>query len=138
MIAKNCRAISIDAINSELEIVSCEFIVETLNISSIAQSVKEDYILDLHFFPELEASVLKGMRNPIIVCKNTAEAYKHVQDDIQLDAVEDYDKTKEFLCLFGNQRMVIAKRNGYTQISGVVVSSPFWSIIYHNYLNNEH
>lgn len=57
---------------------------------------------------ELEKSILTGMRFPVIVVDNTLEEYSRAVDGLS-NKIE-YDPTKKYLVLIGNQRVTIARK----------------------------
>lgn len=127
--------IQIVSVNEELEILEKTFTVETIPIADIADSVTRESREQVEGFGNLEQGILSnGMRNPIIVTRNYEEAYEHAAVNVEKAFVSPYDPSKPFLCLFGNQRLAIAIRNGFEAISAIVVSTPFWAITLHHKL----
>lgn len=124
----------IEAVDEFLEIRKCKFNVVVLNVDDITDFVTNRE--QVWGFFELEKEILtNGMKNPIIVTENTREAYDHGKQTVVSEYLADFNPDKQYLCLFGNQRLAIANRNGFTSISGVIVKTPFEAIIFNRYLN---
>ena len=82
-------------------------------------SVKDD-IHDSVFDATLEKSLkIKGMLNPILICKD----YDFKQTDIRnFERRQVPEDIKEkYRCLIGNNRYAYALRNGYTHIECLIV-----------------
>lgn len=110
------------------------FFVKHIETKEIANCVtRKSRLLEIGFF-DLEKDILKnGMKNPIIVTKNTKEAYYHAIINVTKSYISPYDDSKLYLCLFGNQRLTIAERNKITSIDCVEVDTPIEAIflMYH-------
>jgi ParB-like chromosome segregation protein Spo0J len=125
--------VRVTALNSELEIIDKEYEMELLELANIADAVTEKYIASLPELEKLEQNILEeGLLSPIIVCKNSEEAWVH--SSIGVISPKEYDPSKQYLCLFGNQRTFIARKHGYTHISALTVDSPFSAITLHHIL----
>lgn len=81
-------------------------------IEDIALAVNQE---DSEELPELAKSIMQeGMRLPIIVTYNN---YAEFKDAVYgLSNRNKYDESKPYLALIGNQRLTIAKHNGYYSI----------------------
>lgn len=110
------------------------FFVKDVETKEIANCVtRKSRLLEVGFF-DLEKDILKnGMKNPIIITKNTKEAYHHAIVNLRKSYISPYDESKLYLCLFGNQRLTIAERNNITSIDCVEVDTPIEAIflMYH-------
>jgi len=133
LLAKVASPIQATALNSDLDIVTQGFYQELIDVNEIALGVNKEYIMGLEGFPELERSILEdGMENPIIICQNTEEAWGHSSVGIIDPAA--FEPKKLYLCLYGNQRLVIAKRFEFTHIGALIANTPFWAITLHHAL----
>lgn len=120
--------------DENLSEVKRTFFVKHIETKEIANCVtRKSRLLEVGFF-DLEKDILKnGMKNPIIVTKNTKEAYYHAIVNVTKSYISAYDDSKPYLCLFGNQRLTIAERNNITSIDCVEVDTPIEAIflMYH-------
>lgn len=97
------------------EIFTKELTARLISVDDIAQAVNQEPS------EELEISVLQEMMYPIIVTRNTPQ--EHAQAIRGLSNAKAYDGTKPYLNIIGNQRQVIADRNGLTHIHAFVVDT---------------
>jgi hypothetical protein len=95
--------------------VQTEVTSSPILLSDIAKSVYQVPTL------ALEKSVIEGMRVPIIVVENSYTEWRKATDG--LSNALSYNPNKKFLCIIGNQRMVIAENNDYDSIEAFKVST---------------
>jgi len=120
-------------VNSDLEILDYEYFVFPISVNQIALFATARELIA--GFGELEKDIIEnGMRNPIIIAQNNSEVHKHGAEGMFPDSVADYDPTKPYICLFGNQRLTIANKNGFAEIASVIVKSPIEAIALHQIL----
>ena len=99
-------------------------------IENIADFVSLESRLEQPGFHDLEQSVLKeGMRNPILLVPNSVEEYNAGSLTVNTSYLSQYDSTKKYLCIFGNQRLAIAKRNNFSSISSIIVERSSFAIL---------
>jgi len=99
-------------------------------IENIADFVSLESRLEQPGFHDLEQSVLKeGMRNPILLVSNSVEEYNAGSLTVNTSYLSQYDSTKKYLCIFGNQRLAIAKRNNFSSISSIIVEKASYAIL---------
>ena len=91
-------------------------IIPLYNIYSVKDDIK-DLAFDNIFNKSLDT---KGMLNPILVCKQSdyVETFKSFERRHVPDVVSE-----TYRCMIGNNRYDYAKRNGYTYIECIVVTS---------------
>lgn len=94
--------------------------VNLYEIHNIAETVNFHHIYRRKNYPELEASILSGMLNPIVIMKNNTENYTRALQGMNNTAIaQGFYPKKQYICLFGNQRLAVAAKHGYTHISCV-------------------
>jgi len=99
-------------------------------IENIADFVSLESRLEQPGFYDLEQNVLKeGMRNPILLVPNSVEEYNSGSLTVNTSYLSQYDPTKKYLCIFGNQRLAIAKRNNFSSISSIIVERSSFAIL---------
>ena len=99
-------------------------------IENIADFVSLESRLEQPGFHDLEQSVLKeGMRNPILLVPNSVEEYNAGSLTVNTSYLSQYDRIKKYLCIFGNQRLAIAKRNNFSSISSIIVEKASYAIL---------
>ena len=104
-------------------------------IENIADFVSLESRLEQPGFYDLEQTILEeGMRNPILLVPNSVEEYDGGSLTVNTSYLSQYDPTKKYLCIFGNQRLAIAKRNNFNSISSIVVENAYHAILLHNKL----
>jgi hypothetical protein len=104
-------------------------------IENIADFVSLESRLEQSGFYELEKTILEeGMRNPILLVPNSLEEYDAGSLTVNTSYLSQYNPTKKYLCIFGNQRLAIAKRNNFNSISSIVVKNAYYAILLHNKL----
>jgi hypothetical protein len=125
----------VTAVNDQAEILNHEFIFVPIELNKIADTVTQESREQQPNFSKLEKEVVSyGMFSPIIVTINTREAYNHAILNVVPGFISNFDESKEFLCLFGNQRLAVARRNNFEKITSAIVPSPFWAIALHKQL----
>lgn len=99
-----------------------------------AKSIQLDDIADACIqnpSAELEKSILTGMKFPVIVVDNTLEEYNKAV--VGLSNKNDYDPTKKYLVLIGNQRVTIARKY-FSSVDAFIVDKGIKAIfIKHTY-----
>ena len=106
-----------------------------ISIENIADFVSLESRLEQPGFYDLEQTILEeGMRNPILLVPNSVEEYDAGSLTVNTSYLSQYDPTKKYLCIFGNQRLAIAKRNNFNSISSIVVENAYHAILLHNKL----
>ncbi len=99
-------------------------------IENIADFVSLESRLEQPGFYELEKDILNnGMQNPILLVPNSIEEYDAGSATVNTSYLSQYDPTKKYLCIFGNQRLAIAKRNNFSSISSIVVKRSSFAIL---------
>ena len=99
-------------------------------IENIADFVSLESRLEQPGFYDLEQSVLqKGMHNPILLVGNSIEEYTAGSTTVNASYLSEFNSTKQYLCIFGNQRLAIAKRNGFNTISSIIVENASHAIL---------
>jgi hypothetical protein len=99
-------------------------------IENIADFVSLESRLEQSGFYELEKTILEeGMRNPILLVPNSLEEYDAGSLTVNTSYLSQYDPTKKYLCIFGNQRLAIAKRNNFSFISSIIVKRSSFAIL---------
>ena len=127
--------ILVKAVSPDLDIVESVFTFQPILVDEIADFVSQQSREQVDGFLDLELDILKnGMNNPIIIAANTEEAYQHGAINVHPEFLSPYDKSKRYICIFGNQRLAIAKRNHYDRIYSAMVPSPFWAITLQNHI----
>ena len=105
------------------------FSVIHISTKEIANCVtRKSRLLEPGFFSLEKDIIANGMKNPIIITKNTKAAYHHAIVNVNKSYISPYDAEKAYLCLFGNQRLTIAERNGITSIDCIEVETPIEAI----------
>lgn len=106
-----------------------------ISISNIADFVSLESRLEQPGFYELEETILSnGMENPIILVPNTIEEYDKGSLTVTSEYLSQFNPTKPYLCVFGNQRLAIAKRNNFTAISSIITQDASHAILVQNKL----
>jgi len=135
LIPTRSSSIQVTALDSDLNIQTNEFSTELLQVDDVASVVQDDYILGLPNFSFLEKDIVdNGMTFPIIVCLNNDGAWGSAITNMIKGAIGEYHSKYKYLCLYGNQRLLIARRNKFTHIGAILVTSPFWAISLHHSL----
>jgi hypothetical protein len=99
-------------------------------IENIADFVSLESRLEQPGFYELEKTILEeGMRNPILLVPNSIEEYEAGSATVNATYLSQFNPTKPYLCIFGNQRLAIAKRNNFSSISSIIVKRPSFAIL---------
>ena len=93
--------------------------IVTINLDEIAEAVNLSSRERLPGFRGLEAEVLFSMYHPVVLVPNNLRNYTHAIDTVHRGMHEGYYPLRKYLCLFGNQRLAIARKNGYEAISAV-------------------
>jgi len=99
-------------------------------IENIADFVSLESRLEQSGFYELEKTILEeGMRNPILLVPNSIEEYEAGSATVNETYLSEFNPTKPYLCIFGNQRLAIAKRNNFSSISSIIVERSSFAIL---------
>jgi hypothetical protein len=99
-------------------------------IENIADFVSLESRLEQPGFYELEKTILEqGMRNPILLVPNSIEEYEAGSATVNATYLSQFNPTKPYLCIFGNQRLAIAKRNNFSSISSIIVKRSSFAIL---------
>jgi hypothetical protein len=99
-------------------------------IENIADFVSLESRLEQPGFYELEKTILEeGMRNPILLVPNSIEEYEAGSATVNTTYLSQFNPTKPYLCIFGNQRLAIAKRNNFSSISSIIVKRSSFAIL---------
>lgn len=104
-----------------MELIDKTVEVQEISLDKIANAVKQVSS------PELVSSVLAGMEYPVMLVPNSEAEYNMAIRG--LSNTNPYNPDAEYLTIIGNQRVTIAKDNGYTHIDAFIVSSGFEAII---------
>ena len=97
-------------ISHDIIVVSLDNIAEAVNLSSRER---------LPGFPKLEKDVLESMYHPVVLVPNTIQNYTNAIETVHKGMHQGFYPKRDYLCLFGNQRLAIARKNGYEAISAV-------------------
>jgi hypothetical protein len=99
-------------------------------IENIADFVSLESRLEQPGFYELEKTILEqGMRNPILLVPNSIEEYEAGSATVNATYLSQFNPTKPYLCIFGNQRLAVAKRNNFSSISSIIVKRSSFAIL---------
>ena len=99
-------------------------------IENIADFVSLESRLEQPGFYELEKDILNnGMQNPILLVPNSIEEYEAGSATVNATYLSQFNPTKPYLCIFGNQRLAIAKRNNFSSISSIIVKRSSFAIL---------
>lgn len=99
-------------------------------IENIADFVSLESRLEQPGFYQLEQNILQnGMQHPILLVPNSVEEYDSGSVTVNTSYLSQYDPTKKYLCIFGNQRLAIAKRNNFSSISSIIVKRSSFAIL---------
>ena len=79
-----------------------------------------------------------GIIKPIIIINNTIENYGLAIRKVNMSYVRYWvNKDKPYLCVYGNQRIDIALRLGFSHIDAILAPNIEWSYAVHLKLNEE-
>jgi hypothetical protein len=103
------------------DITTIDSSVSLFEVNRIAESVNPYTIRKHPEFEELEKSVLQSMKHPIILVPNNSVNYDRAKAGMKNPwDMQGFYPNRPYLCIFGNQRLEIARRNDYTHISAVL------------------
>ena len=99
-------------------------------VKDIAPGINLNTRKELELYEVLKKDILEnGMINGIVIVANKEETLKnglkHLPEEYQID----FDSSKPWLCLFGNQRLQIALEEGYDEIDAYYLASVDRAII---------
>lgn len=96
------------------------------DVTKRAQQVEVFNISRAVFLPfnhEILKSIKEeGLRKPLVLLPNTQEVYENAVQGLTNKL--PYDESKPFLCIFGNQRLVIARYLQYDTVSCFIADNP--------------
>jgi hypothetical protein len=77
-----------------------------------------------------------GFRKPIIIINNTIENYGLAIRKVNMSYVRYWvNKDKPYLCVYGNQRIDIAMKLGFSSIDAILASNIEWAYAIHLKIN---
>jgi hypothetical protein len=114
----------------DIEVIYWE---QDLHIKKI--SVSETSLKDIAeaVNPSIDFKVLwrdiayKGMRDPIIIIKNTTDNYWQAIRNITPDLILPFDPNRPYLAYTGNQRIALAKWKNFSHISTIEMPDVHWA-----------
>lgn len=101
---------SIRDISHDIIVIRLDDIAEAVNLTSRER---------LPGFAKLEKDVLNSMYHPVVLVPNTLSNYTNAIETVHNGMHQGFYPKRKYLCLFGNQRLAIARKNGYEAISAV-------------------
>jgi len=107
--------------------------IYVIKLDDIAPAVNLRSRETLSGFSKLEEAVLQNMYHPVVLVENTWENYSNAIETVHKGMQEGYYPKRRYLCLFGNQRLAIASRNGYDSISAVCLKDVNRAIVIGKY-----
>ena len=119
------------------DITTIDSSVSLFEVDRIAESVNPYAIRKQPGFEELEKSVLRSMKYPIILIGNNSVNYDRAKSGMRNPwDMQGFYPNRSYLCIFGNQRLEIARKNGYTHISAVCTWDINKAIVMGNHFEN--
>tara|TARA_Y100001951_G_C11262035_1_gene253132 strand:- start:491 stop:928 length:438 start_codon:yes stop_codon:yes gene_type:complete len=119
------QTINLGFIDRDGGIVKRDYSAFPVCIKDLANSVTLESRTEQTHFNEISEAIKKeGMYNPLIVIANSYKNWEHATNTIAPKYVEPYDGDKDYLALFGNQRIKIGLDAGYNVFDCMLV--PIW------------
>ena len=124
----------VELLDSNLDMRTKYLASQSMNLTNIFQVVGSRK--DQEGYDELKCNVeAEGFKNPIILIPNTLENFNLAIRQVEKAYVKDWESSRPYLCMYGNQRIQIALDLRISQLQSIITPTVEWAHATHLKLN---
>ena len=116
----------VELLDSNLDMRTKYLASQSMNLTNIFQVVGSRK--DQEGYDELKRNVeAEGFKNPIILIPNTLENFNLAIRQVEGTYVKDWESSRPYLCMYGNQRIQIALDLRISQLQSIITPTVEWA-----------
>ena len=116
----------VELLDSNLDMRTKYLASQSMNLTNIFQVVGSRK--DQEGYDELKCNVeAEGFKNPIILIPNTLENFNLAIRQVEEAYIKDWENSRPYLCMYGNQRIQIALDLRISQLQSIITPTVEWA-----------
>ena len=116
----------VELLDSNLDMRTKYLASQSMNLTDIFQVVGSRK--DQEGYDELKCNVeAEGFKNPIILIPNTLENFNLAIRQVEEAYIKDWQSSRPYLCMYGNQRIQIALDLRIFQLQSIITPNVEWA-----------